>query len=187
MSVAHSSGAPAARERLVHVIQGEYGVSADPAVVFTTILGSCVATCMWDADARVGGMNHFLLPGEREGAGESMRYGVNAMELLINGLLQNGAMRSRLQAKLFGGAHVINNLSDVGAQNAEFAQRFLREEGIACVASSLGGDRARRVRFWPTTGRAGQMLIDSTAPEVVRAERTRPAPAPAAAGSVELF
>jgi chemotaxis protein CheD len=187
MQAKTSSGSAPHRERLVHVIQGEYGVSADPSVVFTTILGSCVATCMWDPVSKVGGMNHFLLPGERDGGGELVRYGVNAMELLINGLLQNGAMRQRLQAKLFGGAHVIQNLSDVGAQNAEFATRFLSAEGIPCAAMSLGGDRARRVRFWPTTGRAGQMLIDSAAPEVLSAERARPAPAPPTAGSVELF
>ncbi|MEQ1809759.1 MAG: chemotaxis protein CheD [Terricaulis sp.] len=177
----------ARRERLVHVIQGEYGVSADPSVVFTTILGSCVATCMWDPIARVGGMNHFLLPGDKEGGSDLVRYGVNAMELLINGLLQSGAARGRLQAKLFGGAHVIHNLSDVGAQNAEFAKRFLNAEAIACVAMSLGGERARRVRFWPTSGRAGQMFIEANAPEVVNATRA-PAPAPSsAAGSVELF
>lgn len=187
MTQAQPSHRPEHRERLVHVIQGEFGVTDDPSVIFTTILGSCVATCMWDGDARVGGMNHFLLPGEREGAGELMRYGVNAMELLINGLLQKGAMRSRLQAKLFGGAHVINNLSDVGAQNAEFATRFLNAEGIPCAASSLGGERARRVRFWPTTGRAGQILIDSAMPEVTRVERSRAAPPPSNAGSVELF
>lgn len=175
------------RERLVHVIQGEYCVIADPSVVLTTILGSCVATCMWDPVARVGGMNHFLLPGEKEGRGDLMRHGVNAMELLINGLLQNGAARTRLQAKLFGGAHVIHNLSDVGAQNAEFATRFLSAEGILCVAMSMGGDRARRVRFWPTSGRAGQMLIDAASPEALIAERSRAAPAPPTAGSVELF
>ena len=178
---------PPRRERLVHVIQGEHGVSQDPNVIYTTILGSCVATCIWDPLARVGGMNHFLLPGEREGCGDSMRYGVNSMELLINGLLQNGAARSRLQAKLFGGAHVIKNLSDVGAQNAEFATRFLNDEGIVCVAKSLGGNRARRVRFWPTDGRAGQMLLESTSPEVMIAERARVVPAPVEDGSAELF
>lgn len=187
MTLAQPSHRPEHRERLVHVIQGEFGVSDDPSVVFTTILGSCVATCMWDGIAGVGGMNHFLLPGERDGGSDLMRYGVNAMELLINGLLQKGAARARLQAKLFGGAHVINNLADVGAQNAEFATRFLNAEGITCAASSLGGERARRVRFWPTSGRAGQMMIDAAMPEVMRTERARAAPAPSAAGSVELF
>jgi chemotaxis protein CheD len=176
-----------AREHLVHVIQGEYLVTTDPSSVLTTILGSCVATCIWDPVACVGGMNHFLLPGE-DVDGDDVKYGVNAMELLINGLLQNGGLRGRLQAKLFGGAHVLHNMSDVGAKNAEFAQRFLGAENIVCVAKSLGGDRARRIRFWPTTGRAGQMLLDSGHSEVQAAERRAPKPQPnPAAGSVELF
>lgn len=175
------------RERMMHVVQGEYAVLDDPHVVLTTILGSCVATCMWDPVAAVGGMNHFLLPGE-EGRGDELKYGVNSMELLINGLLQKGALRSRLQAKLFGGARVIAGFSDVGAKNAEFAQRFLNAENIACVAQSLGGDRARRVRFWPTTGRAGQLLLDPSQTDTHALERRASAPpANPAAGSVELF
>lgn len=181
--------APAARERVLHVVQGEYMVVSEPNIVLTTILGSCVATCMWDPLAGVGGMNHFLVPGDESSDSESMKYGVNAMELLINGLLQRGAARMRLQAKLFGGAHVIQNLSDIGAKNAEFAEGFLRMENIPCVGRSLGGDRARRIRFWPQTGRAAQILLEASHPEVVTAERKRAAP-PAqssAAGSVELF
>lgn len=173
---------------MVHVIQGDYAIVDDPAVVLTTILGSCVATCIWDPHARVGGMNHFLLPGD-EGGGDELKYGVNAMELLINGLLQRGATRSRLEAKLFGGAAVISNLSDVGAKNAEFATRFLNLERIPCIAQSLGGDRARRVRFWPTTGRAGQLLLDPTHSDVRSLQSRAPAAPPPnpAAGSVELF
>lgn len=181
--------APTARERFVHVIQGEYRVVDEPGVVLTTILGSCVATCLWDPFAAVGGLNHFLLPGDDGDAGEEMKYGVNAMELLINGMLQKGAARGRIQAKLFGGANVVQGLSDVGARNAEFGRRFLQLEGIPLIAESLGGNRARRIRFWPTTGRAGQMLLDPTNTEVIAAERRRvekPAANPAA-GSVELF
>lgn len=185
------TNAPPMRDRMLHVVQGEYAVTDEPDIVLTTILGSCVATCMWDAAAGIGGMNHFLLPGDVDSSGDSMRYGVNAMELLVNGLLQRGATRRNLQAKLFGGAHVIQNLGDIGAKNAEFAERFLRLEGIPCVGQSLGGDRARRVRFWPTTGRAGQLLLDSTHQEVFSSEAKRRSAAPAqenpAAGSVELF
>jgi chemotaxis protein CheD len=174
-------------ERLVHVVQGEYRVARGSGVVFTTILGSCVATCMWDPFSGVGGMNHFLLPGDDD-SGDEVKYGVNAMELLINGLLKAGAARAQLQAKLFGGGHVVQSLSDVGAKNAAFAEKFLRLENIPCVGQSLGGERARRIRFWPSSGRAGQILLDSTHAEVVSAERARAAPqAPSAAGSVELF
>lgn len=173
-------------ERMQHVVQGSFAVISDPDIVLTTILGSCVAACMRDPVARVGGMNHFLLPGDGEARGDSVKYGVNSMELLINALLQKGAIRSRLEAKLFGGARVVQNLSDVGRQNAEFAERFLKSEGITCVGQSLGGDRARRIRFWPITGRASQMLLDRSESQVFKTERAPPPAKPEAASSGEL-
>lgn len=177
----------AQRERLLHVVQGEFAIIDRPGVVLTTVLGSCVATCIWDSDASVGGMNHFLLPGDADAAGASMKYGVNAMELLINGLLRAGAARPRLQAKLFGGAHIVANLRDIGAQNAAFAIRFLELERIACVSQSLGGSKARRIRFWPSTGRAGQILLPSTHAELVEGTSVGVPALSAEAGSVELF
>ena len=138
------------------VVQGEWRVSSDPDEVLSTLLGSCVAACIRDADARVGGMNHFLLPGDiackRQSEGES--YGVHLMELLINGLMQKGAQRSRLEAKIFGGARVVTGLSDIGARNAEFATRFLKYEGIRIVGEDLGGQSGRRLQYWPISGRA---------------------------------
>lgn len=187
MSFARQHSSAAGAERLVHVVQGDYYVTREPGIVLTTILGSCVATCLWDPVAGVGGMNHFLLPGDDTTAGNEVRYGVNAMELLINGLLQQGAARARLQAKLFGGAQVVAGLGDIGAKNAAFAEKFLATESIPCVGQSLRGDRARRVRFWPATGRAGQMLLDSMNLEIMAAEQKRPQPAASTAGSVELF
>lgn len=174
------------RERVIHVIQGEFAVADDPNVVLTTILGSCVATCLRDPVAGVGGMNHFLLPGNDCAGGDSVKYGVNAMELLMNGLLRQGAVRHRLEAKLFGGAHVVQNLGDIGRKNATFAHEFLRAEGLRCVGESLGGPNARRIRFWPATGRVSQMLLESSHPDVRQAERAS-APPPANSGAVELF
>ena len=174
-------------ERRVHVVQGEFHVSGDPGVVLTTILGSCVAACLRDPLARVGGMNHFLLPGRGEAAGgDAVRYGVHAMELLVNGLLRNGARRERLEAKLFGGARMLEGLTDIGTQNAEFAKYFLQRERIAFTGGSLGGDRGRRVQFWPASGRARQMTIEQGEATVFAAERRAKA-APADVGSVELF
>ncbi|HEY0266340.1 MAG TPA: chemotaxis protein CheD [Rhizomicrobium sp.] len=138
----------------VQVIQGETYVTGDACEVLTTVLGSCIAACIRDPLAKVGGMNHFLLAHGRAGDANATRYGVNAMEILINGLLQRGALRARLQAKLFGGASVIAGLSDVGAGNAAFAEKFLADEGIALVGGDVGGSRARRVQFWPVSGRA---------------------------------
>lgn len=178
---------PQRPERMLHVVQGEHAIISEEGVVLTTILGSCIATCLYDPMAGVGGMNHFLLPGIGVAQGEGMKYGVNAMELLINGLLQRGASRARLQAKLFGGGQVLDNLSDIGAQNADFAQRFMDAERIPVIAASVGGNRARRVRFWPTTGRAQQLLLDRS--DVFNAERKDPPRTAAAssAGDVELF
>ncbi len=93
-----------AATKRVHVIQGEWKVVSDPDVVLSTILGSCVAACMRDPVAGVGGMNHFLLPGSADAlssGGDATRYGVHLMELLINGLLKKGARRERLEAKIF--------------------------------------------------------------------------------------
>lgn len=169
-------------ETLVHVVQGDFAVAGEAEVILTAILGSCVAACLRDPLARVGGMNHFLLPARGGDTANPVFYGAQAMELLINALLRRGARKDRLEAKLFGGGRMLGNLSDIGAQNADFARSFLRAEGIACVAESLGGDRARRVRFWPHSGRARQALLASrlAVPEP-------PPPPPVRAGEIELF
>ena len=139
-----------------HIIQGEQSISEDPSEVLATLLGSCVAACLHDPVAGVGGMNHFLLPGD-SGTGErghAERFGVHAMELLVNAMLSRGASRSRLEAKLFGGARTMQGLSDIGAQNAVFAAGFLKREGIRVTSECLGGARGRRIQFWPVSGRA---------------------------------
>lgn len=176
------------RSNVIHVIQGESHVSADPSAMMTTILGSCVAACMFDQRAGVGGMNHFLLPGDDNGGDEDLRYGVHAMELLINGLLRLGARRDNLRAKLFGGARMVAGLSDIGAKNAAFANEFLAREGLQCVGGSLGGDHARRIQFWPTTGRARQIYASVAPRQVFESELRGKATKPAAdSGDLELF
>jgi chemotaxis protein CheD len=185
-SHAHKPHHPAEPARKVHVIQGEYAVSRDQHVVMTTLLGSCIAVCLHDPLAGVGGMNHFLLAETTDGVrfeDEAMRYGAYAMEVLINDLMKLGASRDRLEAKIFGGAKMFEALNDVGVANAGFAKRFLQDEGIPVTGVSVGGRRARRVEFWPATGRARQREVER-APELM----SNPAPAhPAAVGGVELF
>jgi chemotaxis protein CheD len=167
-----------------HIVQGEYFVSEDPRAVVSTILGSCVAACMRDPVAGVGGMNHFLLPGEGAGQ-EGLRYGAYAMELLVNGLLQRGARRERLEAKLFGGGRLLKGLTDIGHQNADFAQRFLEDEGIAYGGGSLRGDHARRIQFWPVSGRVRQQKLVGDATAFVA--ESRPRERRAVQPDIELF
>lgn len=166
----------------VAVVQGEFMVSADPEMQLSTILGSCVAVCLHDPVAKVGGMNHFLLPfGQEDGTSRPMRYGVFAMEMLINGLMKEGAKKSRLQAKAFGGARISVDLRDIGQSNAAFARDFLSNENIPCVAESLGGSNARRLIFQPATGHVRMLVVP---PNAVENEKPRP---PKVASDVELF
>ena len=171
-------------EKVVTVIQGEYRISEDPTVVFSTVLGSCVAVCLYDLKRGIGGMNHFLLPSRAGKDGANERYGAYSMELLINGLLKQGAQRGRLVAKLFGGAKMMSNLGDIGTSNAKFAHEFLANESIQIAGESLGGTSARRVRFSPVSGRARQLLV---AGEVAEVAPIVAAPKPPETSDVTLF
>jgi len=174
-------------EKRVNIVQGEFHVTVDPQVVLTTLLGSCVAACIRDPQAGVGGMNHFLLPGRNATEmREAESYGVHLMELLVNGLLKAGARRDRLQAKLFGGARTMEALSDIGAKNAAFAEHFLRHEGINYIGGSLGGEGGRRVQFWPVNGRARQSIFSSEKLPPIAPKIIVPAK-PAGSGAIEFF
>jgi chemotaxis protein CheD len=177
---------PATKRTLI--IQGEYATSDDPYEVLTTILGSCICTCMHDPVARVGGINHFLLGDIPTDQSQSTKYGVHSMELLINGLLKRGARRERLLAKLAGGAKMLNGVSDIGAANAAFATQFLHREGIQVIGRNLGGDMARRIRFWPATGRSQVLMVQNTETAKIEASLARKTTAkPRDMGDVELF
>jgi chemotaxis protein CheD len=183
--MARAMPAAAGAEKPVLVVQGEYKISQDPGIVLATLLGSCVAACIRDPVAGVGGMNHFLLAdgAVSEARHNAERYGVHAMELLVNGLLKRGAQRHRLEAKLFGGAKTVDGLADVGATNARFAREFVSREGIALVGECLGGTRGRRIHFWPVSGRARRIFIS----EPVPLRPVAPAPTAANSGALELF
>lgn len=140
----------------IHI--GEYHASHNPARIYT-LLGSCVAVCFFDPLKRIGGMNHILLPGKANlnSFNSAASYGINAMELLINRIMKLGGDRRRLEAKVFGGGHIISAISEkycMGQKNSEFAINFLNNEGIKIVNSDLGGCDARKVVFFTESGRA---------------------------------
>ncbi|GGG63393.1 putative chemoreceptor glutamine deamidase CheD [Salipiger pallidus] len=171
-------------EKLVNVIQGEYKISQDPRCVMSTVLGSCAAVCLTDPEVRVGGMNHFLLPSRSGAGGEDVRYGAYSMELLINGLLKQGAQKNRLIAKLFGGAKMLSQLRDIGVSNIAFAREFLQAEGIPIASESTGGNAARRIRFWPCDGRVKQFIVPG---EVEKVAPPKITPPPPTHGEIDLF
>lgn len=163
------------------VMQGQARVSGDPRVELTTVLGSCIACCLFDPTSNVGGMNHFLLAEPKGGRGVDEHYGAYLMEVLINEMFAYGASRTAMRAHLYGGANMHAGMMPIGAANAAFAVDFLERERIPLVRSSVGGVQARRVDFRPVLGQARCRLVDDAlAPQPIE----RPA---APRGDVELF
>jgi chemotaxis protein CheD len=140
-----------------------------------TVLGSCVAACIRDPVAGIGGMNHFMLPESADGvwgaANATMRYGNFAMERLINDILRGGGLRSRLEVKVFGGAAMVAGSSMVGHQNADFVEAYLEAENMAVAASHLRGSHARRIDYTPLSGRVMMLEIIDGAVPLVQAEQ----------------
>jgi chemotaxis protein CheD len=139
------------------IFPGQYLVT-DRDIVLVTVLGSCVSACIRDTRLRIGGMNHFLLPEatrDMSPASRSARYGSYAMEVLINQLIRHGARRETMEAKVFGGGSVLPDLrsSGVGESNARFIVEYLRKERVQVSAQDLLDDCARKIYFFPVTGR----------------------------------
>lgn len=126
------------------------------AVALRTVLGSCIGVCLYDPVARVGGLNHFMLPGHDPKELLEGRYGLQAMELLINACMGLGGMLSRMQIKVFGGAHMLAgpvSESTVSQRNIRFICAYLETESLTASAMDVGGLCARELYFLPDCGR----------------------------------
>ena len=173
----------------VKVLPGEYFVENEDLLVMTT-LGSCIAACLYDRQARIGGMNHFMLP---EGAGDSGRYGSYAMELLINEMMKRGASRMTMEAKVFGGGAVIAGMNslNVGERNTRFVLDFLNTERIPVVSKDVLEIYPRKVCFLPASGKAMVKRLAPTNAEALilqdRVAQQKAAPAATGGGSIDLF
>jgi chemotaxis protein CheD len=148
----------------IHI--GGFHVSKEPAVI-ETLLGSCVAVCLYDSLERIGGMNHILLPGRADLRlfDNVARYAINAMELLINRVMTLGGKKKHLIAKVFGGAHVLPAVSagnGMGAKNSEFVLEFLKMETISIASRDLGGHDTRKIFFHTDSGEVFLKRIPST-------------------------
>jgi len=175
----------------VKVLPGEYYVSNEDLVVMT-VLGSCIAACIWDGKARTGGMNHFMLP-EGDGGEGSGRYGSYAMELLINEMFKLGARRETMQAKIFGGAQVMAGFTtmNVGERNTQFVLDYLSTERIPVVSQDVLDIHPRKVCFFPVTGKALVKRLAHSHPGTLGVEVRRGNAATVAkstaGGSIDLF
>ena len=166
----------------VKVLPGEYYVTTENMVVMT-VLGSCIAACIWDPKVRVGGMNHFMLP---DGGGDSCgRYGSYAMELLINEMMKLGARRESMQAKVFGGGQVMHTFTtmNVGERNTQFVLDYLQTERIAVISKDVLDIHPRKICYFPATGKAMCKRLAHSHPDTLETQERKDS----AAGSVDLF
>jgi len=146
---------PDTGQNIVKLFSGDWYVSTSGEML-VTILGSCVSACIRDPIAGIGGMNHFLLPGDEKMVtpmSDAARYGVFAMESLINGILKEGGQKNRLEIKVFGGGNVINNSARIGSKNAAFIRNFLQKEGFKIHSEDLEGDLPRRIHYFCDSGK----------------------------------
>lgn len=175
----------------VKVLPGEYFVASDD-IMIMTVLGSCISACLWDGRIRAGGMNHFMLP-DGDSADGFGRYGLYAMELLINQMLKMGARRETMQAKVFGGAQVMAGFTsmNVGERNTRFVLDYLATERIPVVSQDVLDIHPRKVCFFPTTGKALVKRLAHSHPETLVVEERKGNALSLAkstsGGSVDLF
>lgn len=174
MTIANGSTARDFERLAFNINPGGWAVETERPI--STLLGSCVAVCLFDAKLRLGGMNHFLLPSKRVGAGDDtdvVLAGDYAMEVLVNAMLAKGAHKNRLVAKAFGGGNIVSAIRmAIGDRNAEFAVEWLGREGIPLTASDFGGPWSRKVVWVPSTGEAfcRRSPVNQAVAEVVKAE-----------------
>src|SRR5579862_1237139 len=133
-----------------YLLPGQLYASAEPCQI-KTILGSCVAICLWHKRRGTGGMNHFLLPKCREGQATSLRYADEATRVLLEQLQDLGCRPPNLRAKIFGGAAIFQHrdryMSSLGAQNVAAALNLMRSNGIPVTAQETGGPQGRKLLF----------------------------------------
>jgi chemotaxis protein CheD len=156
----HARFDPRLNREILEIYPGEFHASRNPCVI-STVLGSCVSVALHDSADGVGGMNHFMLPGrlgqEKIYVSNAGKYGMFAMELLINEMIKMGAKKKAMIAKVFGGGKVLKSLlgasGGVADSNVTFAMEFLSEEGIPVSSSDVGGTLGRKILFFTEDSR----------------------------------
>jgi chemotaxis protein CheD len=161
----------------VRVLPGDFYTTAQADEMVVTVLGSCVAACVRNPATGFGGLNHFMLPesetGQWDGMSAATRYGNFAMEALINEVLKSGCVRRELEIKLFGGANFTAGPSMIGQKNADFAMRYLENEGCRVIAHDLGGSLGRRIHYFPATGKVKRFLLKGGGDAVIVEQERR--------------
>ncbi len=153
--------------RLRHVVQGNIGVTDEKDIVFTAVLGTGILVCLTDRLAKVGGCAYFIFPDGAEYGPDDRRFGAPALAGLIHEVVGHGADRTRLEARVFGGAKMHDGRGDIGQRNVGFALAYLADSGISVFEQCLGGGNVRRIHFCPTTGQCENSVLEIGVPHEV--------------------
>ena len=167
-------------QELITIHPGEFFATKEDTIV-STVLGSCIAVGFFDEGSKAGGLNHFMLPGDYGKSdlikSPNAKYGMYAMELLINDLMALGVKKSALRAKVFGGGAVLRFADGSGSKipgsNIDFAFEYLAKEGIPVIASDVGGTEPRKIFFFARTGKVLLKRIGGTLVDLVEKEEER--------------
>ncbi|AHF01654.1 chemotaxis protein CheD [Thiomicrospira aerophila AL3] len=149
---------PAEGIATIKILPGEFYVTQQQERI-ETVLGSCIAACVHDPVAKIGGMNHFMLPMDKSSANRNFelsdanRYGNYAMENMVNTLLRSGAKRERLEFKVFGGGRIMSSMTNIGWYNIGFVFDYIYTEGFKVISQDIGDVFPRKVIFYPADGR----------------------------------
>ncbi len=138
--------------------------------IINTILGSCVAVCMWDKVLKFGGINHYMLPFWNGQGLASPKYGNIAIEKLIEKMIGLGSNKKNLIAKVFGGGEIIEtqqNIFNIGERNIKLAEEILFKENIPIKSLSVGGNMGRKIIFYTFTGEIRQKYIINRGEKVI--------------------
>ena len=131
---------------------GQTYTTKEPDVVLNTLVGSCISVCMADKTNGVYGINHFMLPGANHKYKKDPKYGTYATDLLIEQMVEKGADRNHLEARVFGAGKVVDpDMFEVSTNNANFIQKYLGTLKIPIVHSDLGGNYGRNIMYFCNT------------------------------------
>lgn len=150
----------------IKILPGEFYVTRDNEKI-ETVLGSCISACVRDPVAGVGGMNHFMLPVDKNAStvrselADANRYGNYAMENLINAILRSGGQRNRLEFKIFGGGRIMSQMTNVGWYNIGFTFDYIYTEGFKVVSQDIGDVYPRKIVYYPLSGRVRVRRLNS--------------------------
>jgi chemotaxis protein CheD len=149
------------------VLRGQYTITTVPTLI-NTLLGSCVSVCLWDKENKIGGMNHYLLPGTPQDEAGNLNRGLTATRLLIRSMISRQAKPENIEAKVFGGCNSLyqNDLFKVGERNILVALEVLKEFNIPVRAQHTGGSFGRKIVFNTATGKVRMRLLMKQASEI---------------------